>query len=424
MIVKGDKKTINAWAFYDWANSVYPLVVTSTIFPTFYERQTQPIVSFFGMEIINTQLYAYMGALSFIIVSLLSPILSGVADYSGSKKRFLQLFCYMGSTGCACLALFNPHYLELSFLAFLLASVGFWGSLVFYNAYLPEIVEPKDQDKVSARGFAMGYFGSSLLLIIILILGAKEIMPYKYGFVLTAIWWIGFSQVTYRRLPNTTRPDREKVNVLTHGFKELAGVWRQLKSIKKLKIFLISFFVYSMGVQTVMFIATLFAKTEIDAMPDSGLIISILIIQFIAIGGAFLFSILSKYIGNIRALLVAIFIWIGVCCMAYMIHSVNEFYVLAAIVGLVMGGIQSLSRSTYSKLLPETSDHASFFSFYDVSEKVGMAIGTLSYGLIVGLTGGMRGAVLALITFFTIGFIILLFMPKKAIVESTPSGVS
>jgi UMF1 family MFS transporter len=413
--IKSDKKIINACVFYDWANSVYPLVVTSTIFPTFFENQTPPVVSFFGMEIINTQLYAYMGALSFIIVSILSPILSGIADYSGNKKRFLQFFCYMGAAGCACLSLFDPNHLELSFLAFLFASVGFWGSLVFYNAYLPEIAEPEDQDRISARGFAMGYFGSSLLLILILVLGMKEIMPFKYSFILVALWWIGFSQITYRRLPNNPYQKRPDGNVLTHGFKELRKVWHQLRTNKKLKIFLLSFFIFSMGVQTVMFVATLFAKIEIDNMPDSGLIISILIIQFIAIAGSFLFSYLSKSIGNIKALMVAIFVWIGVCTYAYTIHTTTEFYILAGVVGLVMGGIQSLSRSTYSKLLPDTTDHASFFSFFDVAEKVGMAIGTLSYGLIVGLTGGMREAVLALITFFTLGFVILLFMPKKSL---------
>ncbi|HYG50033.1 MAG TPA: MFS transporter, partial [Flavobacteriales bacterium] len=382
---------------------------------TFYEVQTTPQVTFFGMKMMNTELYAYMGALSFIIVSLLSPVLSGIADYSGNKKRFLQFFCYMGAAGCACLSMFSGNHLELSFLAFLVASVGFWGSLVFYNAYLPEIAPPEETDAISARGFAMGYFGSSLLLILILVLGMNGIMPFKYAFLLTALWWVGFSQITYARLPNNVYNKKPRGNRLTHGFKELGKVFKIMRSQRKLKVFLISFFTYSMGVQTVMFVATLFASTEIDNMPDSGLIISILIIQYIAIAGSFLFAFLSKKIGNIKALSVAIFLWIGVCCVAYMIHTTTEFYILAAIVGLVMGGIQSLSRSTYSKLLPETEDHASFFSFYDVSEKVGMAIGTLSYGFIVGLTGGMREAILALIAFFALGFIALLFMPKNSI---------
>lgn len=411
--LKGNKRIINGWIFYDWANSVYPLVVTSTIFPTFYENKTTPEVEFFGMKFINTELYAYMGALSFLIVCFLSPILSGIADYSGNKKRFLQLFCYMGALGCAGLSQFNADHLELSFLSFLFASVGFWGSLVFYNAYLPEIAAVEDQDRISARGFAMGYLGSSILLITILILGMTETMPFKYGFILTAVWWVGFSQITYRRLPNNVYNKKPQGNVLTKGFKELRGVWKILSQNKRLKRFLISFFLFSMGVQTVMFVATLFAKTEIKDMPESGLIISILIIQFIAIVGSFLFSFLSSKIGNIRSLMIALIVWVICCGIAYVITTPVQFYILAALVGLVMGGIQSLSRSTYSKLLPETEDHASFFSFYDVSEKVGMTIGTLSYGYIVGLTGGMREAVLALISFFVLGLVVLVFIPKE-----------
>ncbi len=258
---------------------------------------------------------------------------------------------------------------ELSFLGFLFASVGFWGSLVFYNSYLPEIVAPEDQDRISARGFAMGYFGSSLLLIIILVLGMNGILPFKYAFVLTALWWIGFSQITYRRLPNNVYNKHPEGNRFTKGFKELKGVWKLMNNDRRLKTYLISFFVFSMGVQTVMFVATLFAKTEITGMPDSGLIISILIIQFIAIAGSFLFSFLSKKMGNVRALMVALVLWIVACCIAYVIHTPIEFYCLAALVGLIMGGVQSLSRSTYSKLLPDTQDHASFFSFYDVQKK-------------------------------------------------------
>lgn len=418
-MIKNDKKIINAWVFYDWANSVYPLVVTSTIFPIVFENATNPEhlpekhVSFFGMDIINTELYSYIGALSFVLVSLMSPILSGIADYSGNKKRFLQFFCYLGATGCFSLAFFNPNHLELSLLGFLMASIGFWGSLVFYNAYLPEIADVDQQDRISARGFAMGYFGSSLLLITILVAIQGFHMPGFYAFMLTALWWVGFSQITYRRLPNNVYNKKPQGNRFTQGFKELRKVWIALRGIPRLKVFLISFFLFSMGVQTVMFLATLYAKTEITGMPESGLIISILIIQFIAIAGSFLFSFLSSKIGNIKSLMIALVIWIVACVIAYVIHTPFEFYILAAVVGLVMGGIQSLSRSTYSKLLPETQDHASFFSFYDVSEKVGMAIGTVSYGYIVGLTGGMRPAILALITFFALGLLVLLFIPKS-----------
>lgn len=419
---KGDKKLINAWTFYDWANSSYPLVITTAIFPIFYEAHTSikeggkvisDKVSLFGMEFINTELYSYVVALSFVIVSLSSPILSGIADYSGSKKRFMQFFCWLGSLSCASLFFFDKDNLGLGMLSILLASVGFWGSLVFYNAYLPEIAEPADHDKVSAKGFGMGYFGSAILLILNLIAIKGFGMDERYSFISVAVWWIGFAQITFARLPNGTKVNAASGNVISKGFKELYKVWNQLKEYKQLKRYLIAFFIYSMGVQTVMLMAVLFAKKEIVGLEDSNLIVSVLLIQFVGIAGSYLFSKLSNRIGNIKSLGVSLFIWIGICIGTYaFVYTPNAFYVVACSVGLVMGGIQSLSRSTYSKLLPATEDNASFFSFYDVCEKIGIVVGMLSFGAIEGITGGMRNSILALITFFIVGFLVLLTIPK------------
>ena len=421
---KGDKKLINAWAFYDWANSSYPLVISTAIFPIFYEKVTSTIVdgkvisdkvSLFGIEFINSEIYSYVVALSFIIVSIFSPILSGIADYSGSKKRFMQFFCYLGSLSCASLYFFNKEHLGLSMLSILFASIGFWGSLVFYNAYLPEIADPADHDKVSAKGFGMGYFGGALLLITNLILIKGFGMNARYSFISVAVWWIAFAQITFARLPNGTRSNvLSEGNIIFKGFKELWKVWNQLKHIKQLKRYLIAFFIYSMGVQTVMLMAVLFAKKEIVGLEDANLITSVLLIQFVGILGSFLFSRISNKIGNIKALGITLFIWIAICVGTYaFVFTPNAFYVIACSVGLVMGGIQSLSRSTYSKLLPETNDNASFFSFYDVCEKVGIVIGMLSFGFIEGITGSMRNSILALITFFILGFIVLLTIPKS-----------
>lgn len=425
---KGDKKLISAWAFYDWANSSYPLVITTAIFPIFYEKVTSVIVdgkvisdkvSLFGMEFINTELYSYVVALSFIIVSLSSPILSGIADYSGSKKRFMQFFCFLGSFSCASLYFFSKEHLGLGLLSVLLASVGFWGSLVFYNAYLPEIAEPADHDKVSARGFGMGYFGSALLLILNLVLIKGFGMNARFSFISVAIWWIGFAQITFARLPNGTKNHSSEGNVIFKGFKELWKVWNELKHITQLKRYLIAFFIYSMGVQTVMLMAVMFAKKEIAGLEDANLITSVLLIQFVGIAGSFLFSKLSNKIGNIKAIGVTLFIWIGICIGTYQfVYTPNSFYVIACLVGLVMGGVQSLSRSTYSKLLPETEDNASYFSFYDVCEKIGIVIGMLSFGAIEGITGGMRNSILALIVFFILGFIVLLTIPKSKAIEA------
>jgi UMF1 family MFS transporter len=429
MLKKGDKKIINAWAFYDWANSSYPLVIISAIFPVFYENVTQTkdasgkvitnMVSLFGRTYENTVLYSYVIVISFVIVSLTAPILSGIADYSGSKKKFMQFFCYLGSLACASLFFFSKDHLAWGLLSVLVASVGFWGSLVFYNAFLPEVAEPADHDKVSAKGYSLGYIGSAILLILNLIAIKGFDMPARWSFITVAIWWSGFAQVTFAKLPNNVYDRKPEGNPLLKGFNELRKVWNELKYISRLKRYLASFFIYSMGVQTVMIMAVLFAKKEIVGMEDSNLIIAVLLIQFVGVAGSVLFSRLSKWIGNIKALGVSIFIWIGICVGTYLfVYTPNSFYIDACVVGLVMGGIQSLSRSTYSKLLPETEDHASYFSFYDVCEKVGIVIGTLSFGLIEDFSGSMRNSILALMVFFVIGFILLLTIPKSKAIES------
>jgi len=426
MIIKNDKKTIRAWTFYDWANSVYPLVISSAIFPIFYEKVTKNdlggMIPFCGGEFINTAFYGYVVAVSYLIVAFSSPLLSGMADYSDSKKKFLQLFCYLGSFSCVALSFFSTEHIILSMLALMLASVGYWGSLVFYNAYLPEIADTSQHDKISARGFAMGYVGSSLLLIAILILAVftKTIPKIQYTFALVGLWWFGFAQVTFRRLSSSNKQSGQKKHLLSSGYKELKNVWIDLKNRMQLRRFLASYFMYNLGVQTIMIMAVPFATKAIDWGGDEdkkrqSLIISILIIQFLGVAGAFMMSKLSSIIGNIKTIGINILIWISICVYTYLlVDTPMEFYITAAGVGLVMGGIQAISRSTYSKMLPQTKDHASYFSFYDVSEKIGLAIGTTTFGLIEDLTGNIRNSVLSLIIIFIIGFVLLLRVPKEA----------
>lgn len=418
---------MRAWAFYDWANSVYPLVISTAIFPVFYESQTSTknelkevvsdLVIFFGYEIKNSVLYSFVVAASFLAVIILSPLLSGVADYSGSKKGFLQFFCYLGAGATASLYFFDPEHLEWSMLSLFLASLGFWNSLVFYNAYLPEVAEKKDHDKLSAFGFSMGYAGSVILLVTCLVLIMTETATAQFCFLLTGVWWAGFAQITYRRLPNRRGRNKVTRKILADGFRELRKVGRFAFRTVRLKRYLIAFFIFSMGVQTVMLMAVLFAKKEIFNRPDSneaGLIIAVLLIQFVAIGGAFVFSACSRAFGNIKTLGAALVIWAICCTAAYQIIDTEmEFYVLAAFVGFVMGGTQALSRSTYSKFLPRTRDTASFFSFYDITEKAGIVLGMLIFGYVEATSGDMRASVLALISFFALGFIALLFVPKN-----------
>jgi UMF1 family MFS transporter len=434
MLQKGDPKIIRAWTFYDWANSVYPLVISSAIFPIFYETVTtkrdpatgavlSDMITWAGIEFHNTSFLSYVVALSYLIVAFCSPVLSGIADYSGNKKRFLQFFCVLGALSSSLLCFFDVSHIGWSMAALLFASVGYWGSLVFYNAYLPEIAEPADHDRVSARGFAMGYIGSSLLLIVILVLGSfTKIMPIKYGFLLVGIWWISFAMFTFRRLPNNVYNRKVEGNVFSKGYAELMKVFRDVLTRKQLRRFLGSYFMYNMGVQTVMIMAVPFATKAINwenkEHMQSSLIISILLIQFLGVAGSFLMSGLSRKIGNLKTLGLVIAMWVIVCSMVFAVVDMPfEFYITAACVGLVMGGIQALSRSTYSKMLPETEDHASYFSFFDVSEKIGLAIGTSTFGLIEDATGGIRNSVLSLIITFIIGFLLLLRVPKSETVR-------
>jgi MFS transporter, UMF1 family len=429
---KGSKKLINAWATYDLANSVYNLVITATIFPIYYKLVTTTkdadgheisnLVSFLGMEIKNTTLYDFAIAFAFLMVALVIPLLSGIADYGGSKKRFMQFFCYLGATSCSLMYFFNSSTLYLGITLAVLACIGFAGSLVFYNSYLPEIANPEQQDAVSAKGFAMGYVGSAVLLIINLALvmtrdtGAEKLRMMQWSFVTVGIWWASFAQITFRFLPKVNADKnagkKKEGNYIFAGYKELKKVWKELKHNKKLVRFLPAFFIYSMGVQTVMLVANHFGSDEIKMEPGQ-LITTILIIQFVAMIGAYLFSFLSRKTSNLFTLKVATIIWSLICiCTFLFVFTPLHFYIVAAFVGLVMGGIQSLSRSTYSKMLPETEDNASYFSFYDVCEKLSIVLGMATFGIINELSPTMRSPIVALIVFFVLGYLLLLRVPN------------
>jgi len=424
-----NKKVINAWAMYDWANSVYNLVITSTIFPAFFESITGDndetiidSVSFLGRTYVNTSLYNYALAVAFFIVAIMSPILSSIADCRGNKKTFMSFFMTIGSIACCGLYFFDSKaMLGLGIGCMIIACIGYWSSIVFYNSFLPEIAAPEDRDKVSAKGFAMGYIGSVILQVICFVFVfnpqwfAGKYTPFLLSFLLVGIWWFMFGIRSIKRLPASVAAVDKNSNkgIIAQGYLELFKVWKQLINMPVLKRFLFSFFFYNMGVQTIMLAATLYGKSELN-IPTPNLIIAILIIQIIAIPGAYLLSNLSDKIGNIKALMIAVFLWILMCIAGYLIpkNGINQFYILAVLVGFIMGGIQSLSRSTYSKLMPETKDTTSFFSFFDVTEKVAIVIGMFSFGYINEITGSQRNSVLALGVFFIIGLVGLWFTLK------------
>ena len=431
---RGHKKLLNAWAFYDWANSVYSLTIVSTIFPIFYgllfriAKLTH--IELFGMVIKSTSVIAFVTALAFAVVVVLSPILSGIADYLGNKKSFMRFFCYLGAISCVGLYWFSLEHIYFGLLCYFCGVVGFWGSIVFYNSYLPDIALPEQYDAVSAKGYSLGYTGSVLLLIFNLIMVMKPqwvgfatadaettLTTMRISFITVGIWWIGFSSIPFYYLPSYKKGRGEfSKSILFNGFKELRKVWQSLSASPRLKWYLIAFFVYSMGVQTVMLIATYFGEQEIQWANSEestmGLIISVLIIQLVAILGAHLTVLTVRKWGNIGVLIGLNVIWVGICLLSYCVYKPTEFYAIAILVGLVMGGIQTLSRSTYSAYLPETKDTNSFFSFYDVTEKLGIVIGMGVYGMIDQFTNNMRNATISLIVFFVLGML-LLFKVRK-----------
>lgn len=413
-------KVIKAWCLYDWANSVYNLVITSTIFPVYYIAVTtsgdSDLVNFFGFSLPNTVLYSYSLSFSFLVVAAMQPILSGIADYSGNKKNFMKFFTWLGGLSCICLFFFDGENVEFGITCSVLASIGYGGALVFYNSYLPEIATYDQYDTISAKGFSYGYIGSVLLLIFNLVMIQKPEwfgltpgnLPAKISFLTVGVWWIGFAQITFYNLPENTQSKKIMMQHLLNGYNEIRKVWFSLAQLPDLKKYLRSFFFYNTGVQTIMYLAATFGSKELE-LSAGKLIMSVLIIQLVAIPGSFLFARLSNKSGNRFSLSTMVIMWIFICIAAYLVQNEFQFYALAFSVGLIMGGIQSLSRATFTKLMPaNTIDHASYFSFYSVTYNISTVIGTFAFGFIEQLTGSMRNSALSLGGFFVIGFILLL----------------
>ena len=436
---KGSKKLLNAWALYDWANSVYPLVISTAIFPIFYGSVTDDYITFQGIEFKNTALISYVTAFAFLILVNLTPLLSGIADYTGRKKLFMKFFCYSGSAACIMLYWFDIENLETSLMYYFIALIGFWASLVFYNSYLPEIAFKEQQDKISAKGYAMGYIGSVILLLINILMvnmpefffinelnGDAQINAMKISFVMVGFWWFLFSQYSFYYLPgkkyydsikNESNEHFVRANVFFSGYSKLKEVWHEFKKLDTTKTFLVSFFIYSIALQTVILVATYFGEAEINWGGDDekrlGLIVSILLIQLVAIIGSVLSARISNKIGNINTLIILNFAWALLCVFGYFVESTTEFYIAAGFVGLVMGAIQSLSRSTYSKLLPKSNNNTSYFSFYDVTQKTSIVIGMTLFATVDQITGSMRNSILLFFIFFVAGALVLIKLNKK-----------
>ncbi|WP_159948447.1 MFS transporter [Polaribacter septentrionalilitoris] len=425
MLKIGDKKLINAWAFYDWANSVYSLVISTAVFPLFYDAITKDkTIHFLWMKWdYPDTLYSYALSFSFLVVAFMSPILSAIADYTGNKLKFMKFFCWFGGLSVISMYFFEDvNTAWIGIICTIFASIGFWSSIVFYNSYLPEVAHPEQQDAASAKGFIYGYIGSIILLGISLYLimsqedGAMKLQMMRYSFVMVGLWWIGFAQVTFKKLPNNVHHRKPEKDYIWKGFVALKKVWIELKNYPTLRNFLIAFFLLSVGVQTIILLATIFGSSELG-LGTINLIVTVLLIQVVAIFGAWFFSRLSSKIGNFKAIKTTILIWVLVCFSAFMLEKDLPnvdlyFYALGGLLGLVLGAIQSLTRSTYSKLLPETKDHATYFSFYDVTEKIAIVLGTFVFGFLIYLTDSMQYSVLSLALFFVAAFLVLSTLKK------------
>ena len=448
MLKIGDKKLIGAWAFYDWANSVYSLVISTAVFPLFYSAITEgKTVVFLGMKWDHADtLYSYALSFSFLVVAFMSPILSAIADYTGNKLKFMKFFCWLGGLSVMSMYFFEDlNTAWIGIVCTILASIGFWSSIVFYNSYLPEVAHPEQQDAISAKGFIYGYIGSIILLIFCLAMilapntfgfdlsisdtvlangseaeinnalenakNAASLKAMRISFVMVGLWWIGFAQITFKKLPNNSFNRKPEKDFIWKGFKELKKVWIELKEYPTLKNFLIAFFLLSVGVQTIILLATIFGSIELG-LGTTNLIVTVLLIQFVAILGAYVFSKVSKKYGNFKAIKITLVIWILVCLAAFMLEKELPnveyyFYALGGLLGLVLGAIQSLTRSTYSKLLPKTQENATYFSFYDVTEKIAIVLGTFVFGFLIYLTGSMQWSVLSLGLFFIASLVVL-----------------
>lgn len=427
---KNNPKVINAWCSYDIANSAYNLIITTALFPIYYDEVTKRAfggntISFLGLSLRSTALYDFAIAAGYFLIIFLTPLLSGIADLGGYRKRFMRIFTMMGAASCFLLYWFNGSNIIFGIVLVALAVVGYAGSLVYYNSFLPIVATPDKQDEVSARGFSFGYAGSMLLLIFNLYTienyekfgFSGKLDALRFSFLEVGIWWFLVSQIAFWFLKEYPGKFTFKTSVFSKGFKEIMAVFKSVRKQTSTIRFLLAFWFFSMGVQTIILVATLFGSTELG-ITGSKLIVTILIIQVLAIVGATLFGMVSSRWGNKLSLSTMLIIWISVCISAFFITMDIQFFVLAGMVGMVMGGIQSQARSTYSKLIPEdTTDTASYFSFYDITEKFAIVIGMFSFGFIEQLTGSMRNSALLLSVFFIASLVLILItkFPKQTV---------
>lgn len=413
------KQLHRAWSMYDWANSAYQLVIVTAIFPIYYSNVVPEFIPIFDHSIDRNAIYLYALSIAYLLVSIGSPLFSSLADYSGNKTQYMKFFTYLGAISCASMFFFDGEWYWVGIIGLLLSTVGYKSSFVFYNAFLPVIANEEEQNRVSAQGYVYGYLGSTILLLLSLGLimfpdtfGVTAGIASRLTFLAVGVWWIVFAIHPFKVLKTVDESQHDGKANLSQGFNLLITVFKQVNASPLLRWFLLAYFFLIMGVQTVFYSATLFGKDELKMSADL-LIITMLVIQFVGALGAYSFAKLSDRIGHFKGLYIVAVVWFLVTFAAYFITNSTQYIAASFFIGLVMGGIQASTRSTYASLLPKTKDHASFFSFYDVMENVAIVIGTFTMGGLTAYYENLRSPILIIASFFIIGIIFLIFAQRN-----------
>jgi UMF1 family MFS transporter len=437
-----DKKEIFGWAMYDWANSAFSTTI-GTVFLAPYvaslaaeaaKPYADGMARLAGIAIAPDSFFPFCISISVGMQVLFLPILGAIADYSHLRKQMMQLFAVLGALATIALFFTTGPVWWLGGLLYIIANLAFGAALVFYNSYLPDIASPDQRDKVSSYGWAMGYLGGALLLVVNLALyllhdkiGLATDMAVRINLASAGLWWLGFSFFTWARLH--PRHAAKKLpageTYVSAGFKQLWGTLKDIRRFPETLKFLLAYFLYNDGIQTVIAVSATFAAAPLLRggleIGQSTLTIVILMIQFMAFFGALLWGRLAGRVGAKRSIIISLVIWAGVVIYAYGglrgDTRVVEFFILGACIAVVMGGSQAISRSLFAQMIP-SSREAEYYSFYEVSERGTSWIGPLLFGLMNQFFGSLRPAILSLIFFFVMGLIVLPFVNvKKAIAD-------
>lgn len=424
-----DRRTLFGWCVYDWADSAYATTVLAGLLPAYFAKVVVGPDGVFivGQHFRASTLWALAVAAAAIVVFLTAPVLGAVADFTAAKKRFLLMFAYLGSLFTTLLSFCGSGDVGLTLAFFVLAQVGFVGASVFYDAFLPQIAGPDRMDRVSGWGYAAGYVGGgvqfSLALLLILFhekLGIEEGLAARLGLAMAGLWWAGFTIITALTLreapPTQSLPDRYRnwprtAAVAATGLRRTLETVRRVRQYRPLVLFLVAFMLYNDGIQTVIAMATIFGREELK-LSTGDLMLTLLVIQGVAMAGALAFGRLAGWIGAKRAVMVALVLWSGVVIYAYFITTRIEYFALGGVVGIVLGGSQALSRSLYGSMIPPEGS-AEFFGFYTVFSKFSAIWGPLAMATINHLTGSLRLSIVSVVVFFVFGLILLAFVDEQ-----------